>query len=340
MPIKRAIFDKKNVLVVGGAGFVGSHLCDELIKTEKVICIDNFLTGQESNIEHLLQNQDFKFINHNIIDPIDLEKLPELANFRVEFQGLQEIYFLASPTSPQDYIKYPLETLLVNSVGLRNCLDLAVKYKSQLLYASSPAVYGAVSQTKPIKEDYVGLVDQLSPRACFAEAKRFGETLVNNYRQVNDLDTKIVRIFNCYGPRMRLDDGRMIPEIVRSAVEARDITVYGSASSVGSYFYISDLIRGLVKMMESGQCGPLNLASEWKTRFSEVVDKTLAITGSKSAVKYQKTEKYMGEQFLADITLAKEELGWFPIILLEDGLTKTIDYLKAQEGIRKPENSF
>ena len=340
MPIKRAIFDKKNVLVVGGAGFIGSHLCDELLKNEKVICIDNFLTGRESNIEHLLQNPNFKFINHDIINPIDLEKLPELANFRVEFQGLQEIYFLASPTSPRDYTKYPIETLLVNSVGLRNCLDLAVKYKSQFLYASSPAVYGSTSTAKPVKEDYIGTVDHLSPRACYAEAKRFGETLVNNYRLVNDLDTKIVRVFNCYGPRMRLDDGRMIPEIVAAAVEARDVTIYGSADSIGSYFYISDLIRGLIKMMESGEVGPINLSSEWKTKFSEVVDRAMSITGSKSAVKYQKAENHMSEQFLGDITLAKEELGWFPIILLEDGLSKTIDYLKAQEGVRRPENSF
>ena len=340
MPIKKAIFDKKNILVVGGAGFIGSHLCDELVKDNKVICLDNFITGTQDNIAHLLANPNFKFINYDIINPLDLEKFPELKDFRIEFQGLQAIYFLASPTSPSAYAKLPVETLLVNSVGLRNALDLAVKYKAQLLFASSPAVYGWGTGSKLVKEDYNGVVDQLSQRACFAESKRFGETLAMNYRQKYDLDTKIVRIFNCYGPRLQLSDGRMIPELIRQAINNEDIVIYGTDKSFGSYFYIDDLIKALVKVMDSGEYGPINIASDWKNKFSDIAQKIVQLTGSKSTIKYQEMLSHFGDQPLADITLVKEKLGWFPIILLDEGLQKTIDYLIAQKDIRRSGGLF
>jgi nucleoside-diphosphate-sugar epimerase len=221
-------------------------------------------------------------------------------------------------------------------VGLRNCLDLAVRHKAQFFYASSSSVYGEGNKGKLLKEDYVGLVNQLGPRACFAEAKRFGETLVENYRLKYGLDTKTVRIFNCYGPRMRLSDGRMMPEVIKSAMNNKDIVVYGEEKSVGSYFYISDLIKGIKKVMESTESGPINMASEWKNKFSEIVQTTIKLTNSKSKVIYQKGDAMMGEQNLADITLAKEKLGWFPIVLLDEGIRQTIDYLKAQQGIRNP----
>lgn len=333
---KRAIFDKKNILVLGGAGFIGSHLCDELVKNNKVICLDNFLTGDEANIAHLLQNPDFKFVRHDIVEPLDLEKMSELEPFRVSFQGLQEIYFLASPTSPKAYSKYPIETMLVNAVGLRNALDLAVKYKSQFLYASSPAVYGEVDIHKPISENHLGVVNHLIEDSCYAEAKRFGEGLVSHYRRQHKLDTKIVRIFNCYGPRMKLDDGRMIPEMIRLALENKTLVVYGDQNSVGSYFYVSDLIKALVMMMESNENGPINLSSEWKTSFKEVAEKIIEILGASSDIKYQSDSVKFSSQLLADINLAKEKLGWFPIILLDEGLKKTIDDLSAQKGILRP----
>lgn len=190
MPVTKAIFDKKNILVVGGAGFVGSHLCDELVKTSKVICVDNFLTGDNMNIAHLLQNPDFRFLNHDIVNPLNLDGFAELETFRVPFQGVQEIYYLASPTSPAAYAQKPIETLLANSVGLRNALDLAVKYQAKFIFTSSPAVYGSGTGSMLVKESYVGPVDQLGPRACFAEAKRFGETLTDNYRQKFGLNAK------------------------------------------------------------------------------------------------------------------------------------------------------
>jgi len=338
MPTKKAIFDKKNILVVGGAGFVGSHLCDELVKDNKVICLDNFLTGSHDNIAHLLANPNFKFINHDIIIPAALENFPELKDFKIEFQGLQTIYFLASPTSSLAYLKLPLETLLVNSVGLRNSLDLAVKYKAQFLFASSPAVYGQAPIGRLIKEDYVGAVDQLSPRACFSEAKRFGETLTLNYRQQYNLDAKIVRIFNCYGPRLKLSDGRMIPELIRQAISNEEITIYGNEQSFGSYFYISDLIKALLKIMNSAEFGPINIASDWQNKYSAIAAKIIKLANSQSKITYQPLTENFQDQPLADITLAKEKLGWFPIVLLEEGLKKTVDYLTAQKDIRHPED--
>ncbi len=337
MPVKKAIFDKKNILIVGGAGFVGSHLCDELVKSNKIICLDNFLTGDSANISHLFQNPDFKFINHDIINPIDLESLGELEFFKLPFQGIQEIYFLASPTSPISYLKNPIETLLVNSKGLNNILDLAVKYESKILFASSPAVYGSGTGTMLVKESYVGLVDQLNPRSCFAEAKRFGEALVWNYGLKKDIDFRIARIFNCYGPRMSLNDGRMIPELIKLAVQNKDLAVYGKENEITSCFYISDLIRGLIKLMNSEENQPINLASEWKTSFGEIANKILEILNKDLQINYLEKNENFEHQSLADITLAKEKLGWFPVILLEEGLRKTIDYLSAQEGIRRPE---
>ncbi|MEI6288637.1 MAG: NAD-dependent epimerase/dehydratase family protein, partial [bacterium] len=312
-------------------------LCDELIKRSKVICLDNFLTGDEFNITHLFSNIDFEFINHDITNVIDLEHQRELDKFKIEFQGLQEIYFLASPASPKAYLNYPIETMLANSLGLKNALDLAVKYKAKFLYASGPAVYGEPGNNELLKEDYVGKVDHLNERACHAEAQRFGEALVNNYRLKYDLDTKIVRIFNCYGPNMKLEDGRMIPEFIKNALKGVDLTIYGNKDSFSSYFFIEDLIKGIDKMMESGEKGPINLASEWKNNFSEVAEKIIKLTGSKSKIVYSQADNIIAvPQDLADITLAKENLGWFPVILLEEGIQKTIDYLSAQREILRP----
>jgi nucleoside-diphosphate-sugar epimerase len=337
MSVKKAIFDKKNILVVGGAGFVGSHLCEELLKTNKVICVDNFITGDNANIAHLLQNPDFRFINQDIVNPFTLENFAELEALRVPFQGVQEVYFLASPTSPAAYVKYPLETLLVNSIGLRNILDFAVKYQAKFLFTSSPAVYGTGTGEMLIKESYVGPVDQLSPRAVYAEAKRFAEALIWNYKLKVGLEIKIARIFNGYGPRLGLNDGRIIPELIKAAVTHQDLVVYGEPNDSASYFFVADLVRGLIKLMDGGESGPVNLASEWKVSLREVADKIITLTQSKNKVVFKSRPDYFAAQPLADISLAKEKLGWFPIILLDDGLKQTIDYLSAQSGIRRPE---
>lgn len=333
MPVNKAIFDEKNILIVGGAGFIGSHLCDELVKEDKVICIDNFLTGNEDNVAHLLQNPNFEFINHDISNPINLEGLPELKKFKFEFQGVQEIYYLASPSSPVEYEKHPIETLLANSVGLRNALDMAVKYNAKFFFASSPAVYGQ-GNSKSVKEDYLGVVNHLAPRSIFAESKRFAETMLFAYGSKYNLDVKLGRIFNCYGPKMQLNDGRMIPEMIKSALSDEDIIIYGSEKSIGSYFYINDLIRAIVKFMESPEKGPINLASDWKNKFSDIAKKIIDQTGSKSKIKFVESKEIFADQLIADIAVAKEKLGWFPVILLDEGIKQTIDYLEAQKGIR------
>jgi UDP-glucuronate decarboxylase len=334
---KKAIFEKKNLLVTGGAGFIGSHLCDELVKKNKVICIDNFISGSEANIDHLLQNPDFQFIKHDINEPIDLAKLRELEKFKVEFQGVQEIYHLACPTSPKDFEKTRVETVLTNSVGTRNILDLAVKYKAKFLLASSSVVYGPRDpKIKHFKEDYAGIVDQLSPRACYDEGKRFAETLTSTYGQVNNLDTKIVRIFRTYGPRMKLKTGRMLPDFVSNALDNKDLVIYGDESFSSSFCHVSDIVQGIIKTMKSGEAGPINLGSDLEYKLVDVAKKVIEITNSKSKIVFKKPLLFMSPLGLPDITSAKERFGWFPVVLLEEGLRGAIDYFRAHKSILGP----
>lgn len=333
----KAIFEKKNILVTGGAGFIGSHLCDELVKTSKVICVDNFISGDEANIDHLLQNPDFKFIKHDVNEPLNLEALPELEDFRVKFQGIQEIYHLACPTSPQDFEKTKIETILTNSVGTRNILDLAVKYKAKFLLASSSVVYGPRDPNIPyLKEDYKGVVDQLSPRACYDEGKRFAETLTNTYGQVYNLDAKIVRIFRTYGPRMKLKIGQMLPDFVYNALENKDLIIYGDESFSTSLCHVSDIILGMMKVMKSGEAGPFNLGSDLEYKLVDVAKKIIELTDSKSKIVFKKPLLFMTPLGLPDITLVKERIGWFPVVLLEEGIQGAIDYFKAYRSILGP----
>ena len=333
----KAIFEKKNVLITGGAGFIGSFLCDDLIEKNKIICIDNFISGNEANIDHLLQNPNFRFIKHDINQPIDLESLPELEEFRIKFQGIQEIYHLACPTSPKDFEKTRIETVLANSVGTRNILDLAVKYKAKFLLASSSVVYGQYDPQNPyFKEDYLGMVDQLSPRACYDEGKRFAETLTRTYGQAYNLDTKIARIFRTYGPRMKLKIGQMLPDFVSSALAGEDLVIFGDDDFSTSLCHVSDIVQGLTKMMKSGENGPINLGGDLEYKIVDVAKKIIAMTGSKSKIVFKKPLLFMTPLGLPDITLAKERLTWFPVVLLEDGIQGAIDYFKAYKSILSP----
>jgi len=333
----KAIFEKKNILVTGGAGFIGSHLCDELVKKNKVICIDNFISGDEANIDHLLQNPDFQFIKHDINKPIDLEKLKELEKFRVRFQGLQEIYHLACPTSPKDFEKTRIETVLTNSVGIRNILDLAVKYKSKFILSSSSVVYGPRDpKISRFKEDYVGVVNQLNPRACYDEGKRFAETLTSTYGQVHNLNTKIVRIFRTYGPRMKLKTGRMLPDFVHNALDNKDLVIYGDEDFSSSFCHVSDIVQGMIKMMKSGESGPMNLGSDLEYKVVDVAKKVIEMTDSKSKIVFKKPLLFMTPLGLPDISLARERFGWFPVVLLEEGIKGAIDYFRAHKSILRP----
>ncbi len=329
----KPIFERKNILITGGAGFLGSHLCDELIKHHKVICIDNFSTGSEENINHLLKHPDFEFIRHDMTEPIDLESLPELRAFKVAFQGLQEIYNLACPTSPKDYNAYPTETLLANGFGTRYALDLAVRYGAKFLHVSTSAIYGEPLEATPFPENYWGYVDPIGPRSAYNEGKRFAESLVVNYRKKYRIDTKIVRMFNTFGPRMRLTDGRMIPDFVKNALAHEPLVIYGTQDDHSTYCYITDMIEGLIRMMHSNEFGPLNLGNPQVHKISDVAKLVIKMTNSRSLIRYEPHLPYTAKQGIPNIRLAKEKLGWFPVVPLEDGLVRTIDYMRGSKAL-------
>lgn len=331
---KRAIFDKKNVLVIGGAGFIGSHLCDELIKDAKVICVDNFSSGQEKNIDHLLANPDFEFINHDIIKAINLEEFPELQKFKIEFQGIQEIYNLACPMSVKNFKRNKIETMLTNSLGIKNSLDLAVRYGAKFLHFSSSVVYGLFDDfDKKIPEDYVGKIDQLSERSVYDEGKRFAETMVVNYREEYGIDAKIIRIFRTFGPRMPLNDEQMIPDFIVNALDDKDIVIQGDENFSSSFCYVSDCIDAAIKMMGSKFYGPLNIGSDIKVNLTTFANKILDVIKSKSKIVYAKEALFMKPLCLPDLTKARNELGWLPIVTLDTGLNKTINDLRAKKGV-------
>ena len=332
---KKAIFDKKNILVIGGAGFIGSHLCDELIKTSKVICIDNFLTGNEKNIDHLLSEPNFEFIRHDITEPIDLATLPELQKFKIEFQGIQEIYNLACPMSPKNFNKNKIAILSVNSYGVKNALDLAVKHKAKFLHFSSSVVYGLKDEyNKKIKEDNIGFIDNLSERSCYDEGKRFAESMIINYKEKYQIDTKIIRLFRVYGPRMKLNDGQMIPDFVYNAIDNKDLIIFGDENFSSSFCYISDCIDAVLKMMLSDLSGPINIGSDIKVNLTDLAKDIILNIKSKSGIKYEKEMLFMKPLHIPDITKARNELGWMPVVALKKGIENTIYELRVSKGVK------
>ena len=328
------IFDVKNVLVLGGAGFIGSHLCDELAKNSKVICVDNFVTGDEKNIDHLLQNPNFKFIKHDMTKPLNLKEHKELEIFKIDFQGIQEIYNLACPTSPRQFEDKKIDTVLANSLAVKNALDLVVNYKAQFLHFSSSVVYGPRTKEVPkVPEEYPGFVDFLSPRAVYDEGKRFAETMIEAYRSAYSLNTKIIRVFRTYGSRMKLDDGHMVADFVNDALEGKDLVIYGDESFSTTLVHVSDIVTAAIKMMKSAEPGPLNIGSEVEVRLVDVANLVLKLTQSKSQIRFEDPLLFMTPLPIPDIDMAKQKINWFPVVRLEDGLKETIDYLKATKGL-------
>jgi UDP-glucuronate decarboxylase len=329
------IFEKKNVLVTGGAGFIGSHLCERLLKEAKVICLDNFVNSTERNIDPLLQLPDFEFIRADINQPIDLEAYPELEKFKIQFQGVQEIYHLACPTSIKNFEQYKMETLLAQSVGTRNVLDIAVRYKAKFLYASSAVVYGPRrADGKSFREEDVGVVDQLTPRACYDEGKRFGETMTETYRQVHGIDTKIARIFRTYGPHQRLFDGEMIPDFITDAIDDRDLVIYGDEMFSTTLTYIADIIDGLVKLMKTSPgIGPVNLGTDNAVKIVDVAKTIIELVGSSSKIVFEPSLLFLTTLGTPDIRKAKELLGWLPLVRPQEGLKKSIDYALAHKSL-------
>lgn len=333
---KQIIFDKKNVVVAGGAGFIGSHLCDELIKTCKVICIDNFVSSSEKNIDHLLANPDFVFINHDLSSPLDLEKLEDLKKFKIEFQGIQEIYNLACPMSPRNFLTNRLAIIQANSYVVKNLLDLAVKYQSKFLQFSSSVVYGPRNSNNPkltLSEKDFGLVDDLSDRSSYDEGKRFAETIVANYRSIYNIDAKIIRLFRIYGPRMETDDDQLIPDFINCALENKEIEIPGTENFSSSFCYIEDALDAIVKIMATDIPGPINIGSDVDIKLASLVDMIIKIVGSQSKIKYIDSPLFVSELVLPNIRRAKEELNWMPVVTLENGLKKTIFDMQARKRL-------
>lgn len=332
MPIT-PIFERKNVLVTGGAGFIGSHLCESLLKKNKVICVDDFSNSEPKNIESLLKDPDFEFIKLDINQPFDLDNFPELDRFKIKFQGVQEIYHLACPTSAKNFDKYRIETLLANSVGTHNVLEVAVKYKAKVLLASSSVVYGPRPSDKVFfLEDDLGPVNQLSGRSCYDEGKRFAETMFVTYSQVHGLDAKIARIFRTYGPRLKLFDGQMISDFIVDAIHNKDLVIYGDENFSSSLVYVTDIVDGLLRLMASpAGIGPVNLGDDHNYRIYDVAELIIKMTQSKSKIIFEQPLEFISPLGIPDIRKAKEQLGWLPLVSLEDGLKKMVDYTVAYE---------
>jgi len=329
------IFERKNVIVTGGAGFIGSHLCDRLIKNSHVICIDNFITSQVSNIEHLLQDPNFEFINHDIIKPLNLEELSELEKFKIRFQGIQEIYHLACPISKRHFDDYKIATVLTNSVGVKNILDLAVQYNAKVLYASSSVLYGPRLPGKVFYSEIDECrIDHLTSRGAYDEGKRFSEAILQTYADVYGLDVKIARIFRTYGPRMKIFDGNLIPDMILSAFDNKDIVIAGDEETRTSLAYVSDVVDGLLRLMKTPiDVTLLNLGSAEDIRLVGIAQKILELTESSSRVRFEPPFAHYVEAGLPDTTRAREILGWMPLVRLDDGLKKMIDFAKSHKQL-------
>lgn len=335
---EKPIFEKPNVIVTGGAGFIGSFLCERLLKDSKVICIDNFCTSTQDNIDQLLKNPDFEFIRADIAQPIDLEAYNELERFKLKFQGVQEIYHLACPTSAKRFEEFRYETLMANSVGMRNALDMAVKYGAKFFQASTSVIYGPRREDGSLfKEEDFGLIDHLAPRACYDEGKRFAETMCRTYADVHKIDIRIGRIFRTFGPRMPLFDGQMIPDFITNAIDGKDLVIYGTDQFRTSLVYVTDVVDGIIQLMRLAKDpGPINIGSDYDIKLVDVAKRIVELTGSTSQIVFEKEILFMTQLGLPDLSKAKDLLGWLPLVSLDQGLKKSIEYTSAQKGLINP----
>jgi dTDP-glucose 4,6-dehydratase len=307
---------KKTAVVTGAAGFLGSHLSDLLLKEGyRVIGMDNLITGNVRNIEHLAGNQDFDFIKHDVTKYIFLPGKIDL------------IFHFASPASPIDYLQIPIQTLKVSSLGTHNALGLAKEKGATFLIASTSECYGDPLE-HPQKETYWGNVNPIGPRGCYDEAKRFAEAMTMAYHRFHKVDTKIVRIFNTYGPRMRLEDGRVVPAFIGQALQGKPLTVFGDGSQTRSFCYVSDLIDGIYRLSQSDYHEPVNIGNPGEMTVRQFADKILAITGSKSTIDLRPLPEDDPKVRQPDISLAKKLLGWAPQVSFDVGIRKTVEYFR------------
>ena len=303
----------KTILVTGGAGFIGSHLCKKLLnENHKVICLDNLFTGSLSNIDSLKSNNNFEFVNHDITKPYYRD-------------CIDEIYNLACPASPIHYQSNPIKTIKTCTIGVINMLGLAKKNNAKILQASTSEIYGD-PEVHPQNEVYNGNVNTLGHRSCYDEGKRCAETLFMDYKREHNLNIKIVRIFNTYGPNMSKNDGRVVSNFITQALDGKNITVYGDGSQTRSFQFIDDLINGMIKMMNSDFVGPVNLGNPVELSMKDLASRVIKLTNSSSKIIYKKLPDDDPKRRRPDISLASSKLGWIPVIDLESGLQKTINY--------------
>jgi Nucleoside-diphosphate-sugar epimerases len=307
---------KATAVVTGGAGFLGSHLCDRLIKEDlKVICIDNLLTGSTNNISHLFGNENFLFEKHDVTNYIHLPG-------RIDY-----ILHFASPASPIDYLKYPIQTLKVGSLGTHKVLGLAKEKKARFLLASTSEVYGD-PDVHPQSEEYWGNVNPIGPRGVYDEAKRFAEAITMAYHRFHGVDTRIARIFNTYGPRMRLDDGRALPAFVGQSMRGEDITVFGDGSQTRSFCFVSDLVDGIFRLLMSNEINPVNIGNPDEITIKEFAEEVIKITSTKSKIVYNPLPEDDPKVRQPNIDRARNILGWEPKVNRAEGLLITINYFK------------
>lgn len=304
--------------ITGGSGFLGSHLCDKMLeKGWDVICADNLATGDAANVAHLTGNPRFRFLRQDVTQPLDIEG------------PLDAVLHFASPASPPDYLRQPIETMMVGSIGTRNALDLALRKSAKFFLASTSECYGD-PEVSPQPESYWGRVNPIGPRAVYDEAKRFSEALTMAYFRTHQVDTRIVRIFNTYGPRMRLNDGRALPNFLYQALAGEPITVYGDGSQTRSFCYVSDLIEGIYRLLESSEHEPVNIGNPHEITIREFAERVRDLVGAKVPIVYHPLPQDDPKQRCPDISKARRILHWEPVVSLEDGLKRTYDYFRGK----------
>lgn len=322
----------KNILITGGAGFLGAHLVEKLLANpdHNIIVVDNFITSDIYNINEFLRQPNFEFIKFDLTHPLNFDKFPELHKFRLQVFGIEEIYHLACPTSPKDYDHFPLETCLANSHATKNTLDIARHFQSKFLFTSSSAIYGRVAPAdQPVKETQWGFLETLGPRACYNDGKRFAENLVVYYGTEYNFTTKICRPFNSYGPKMRIGDGRIVPDFVAAALANEDLIIYGHEDIASTFCYVTDMIDAIVSLMASPESGPMNLGGQYLYKLKDVAQAVIDIINSESHIVFEAPLPYRDPEPIPDITIARERLGWLPITPIEDGLVKTVRSMEA-----------
>lgn len=306
------------VVVTGGAGFLGSHLCDAFLRRgDSVVCIDNLITGSTANIEHLAGNDRFRFIKHDVTEFIYLKG------------DVDAVLHFASPASPLDYLRHPIPTLKVGSLGTHKALGLAKDRKARFLLASTSEVYGD-PLVHPQREDYWGNVNPVGPRGVYDEAKRFAEAMTMAYHRFHGVDTRIVRIFNTYGPRMRLDDGRALPAFMAAALRHEDLPVFGAGSQTRSFCYVDDLVDGLLRLLDSNEHDPVNIGTDEEVTVLQLAQEILELTGTRGKIKFLPLPADDPKVRRPDTTRARTLLGWQPHVRREEGLRRTLEYFRAR----------